>query len=407
LPETSKFDPLAPEVLANPFPAYKALRDTQPVQHYDGLAVPYYILLKHRDVYDACVDTDRYTAKFGPSPAFMDPATLREDGAAHLAFRMLLQGRFTPRSLNEFRARMTGTINELIDNMMAAGAPAEIYSSYAWPLPTRMTAVLLGIQEEDRQELAHLADRIMLFSWTMAEPEEQERLRDRVWGFFDRQIDDRFAALKAAGVEEPGREHVGVVIPDDAISDLVCGKALGRRLTRKEMQELCQVLLVGGIETTAHLITNCIWRLLEDRSRWEAVRADPDRLIPVAIEESLRFDPPGLGLWRTTAREFELHGQIVPAHAKVQMSYGSANRDPEVFSDPDTFRLDRPMSEMRQHTTFGAGPHICVGQHLARLEMTMTLQAFFERMPDLHLAGPTERIENFGFWGRGKLPVAW
>ena len=81
--------------------------------------------------------------------------------------------------------------------------------------------------------------------------------------------------------------------------------------------------------------------------------------------------------------------------------------NPRIFSDPDTFRLDRPMSEMRKHLTFGTGPHMCVGQHLSRLEAGLTLRAFFERLPGLRLAGESERIENFGFWGRGKLPLAW
>ncbi|MDB5446165.1 MAG: bioI 2, partial [Phenylobacterium sp.] len=107
------------------------------------------------------------------------------------------------------------------------------------------------------------------------------------------------------------------------------------------------------------------------------------------------------------AKEVELHGRRIPAHAKVQMSYGSANRDPRVFSDPDSFRLDRPQAETRRHLTFGAGAHTCIGQHLSRLEMTLALQALFARLPGLRLAGETERVENFGFWGRGKLPVAW
>ena len=401
------YDPLAPDVLENPFPTYRVMRERRPVQYYTGLSVPYYVLFKHRDVHDACVDTDRYTAAFGPSIGFTDPIALKQDGASHMAFRMLLQGRFTPRALNEYRPRIERLVDELIDRMLAAGPPAELYTSFAWPLPIGMTAILLGISDADRAEMAQLADRIMLLTWTMTELDERARLRERVRAFFDRRIDERRDALKAAGVVDPGREHIGSVVPDDAISELVCGKVEGRRLTRDEIQETCQVLLVGGIETTAHLITNCIWRLLEARSRWEAVKAAPDELIPVAIEESLRFDPPGLGLWRTTARAFELQGQTVPAHAKVQMSYASANRDPAVFSDPDTFRLDRPMSEMRQHVTFGAGAHNCIGQHLSRLEMSLTLKAFFERLPGLRLAGPTRRVENFGFWGRGDLPVAW
>ena len=405
--ETLDYDPLSPEVMADPFPTYAVMREHSPVQHYAGLSVPYFILFRHADVFRAETDTEHFTAAYGASAMYREPGAMQQDGPQHVAFRMLAQARFSPRSLARYKPRLAGFVDALIDEMLEAGAPAELYSRFALQLPVRTTVMLLGADPADREELAYLADRMMLLAWTVADPAEYVRLGQRVGRFFHKLIDARRAALAAAGVDEPGSEHVGEVVPDDLTSDLICGRVDGRRLTPAEMHHMLQVFLVGGIETTAHLITNCVWRLLQDRSRWEAVRADPDRLIPAAIEESLRFDPPGLGLWRTTAKEVELHGRRIPAHAKVQMSYGSANRDPRVFSDPDSFRLDRPLAETRRHLTFGAGAHTCIGQHLSRLEMTLTLQALFARLPDLRLAGETERVENFGFWGRGKLPVAW
>jgi len=89
------------------------------------------------------------------------------------------------------------------------------------------------------------------------------------------------------------------------------------------------------------------------------------------------------------------------------MSYGSANRDPAVFEDGEAFRLDRTLQQARRHLTFGAGPHMCVGQHLARMDMAVALRALFRGLPDLRLDGPTERVGNFGFWGRKKMPVTW
>jgi len=401
------YDPLSPEVMADPFPTYAVLREERPVEHYAGLSVPYYIVLRYDDVRDAEIDTSRYSAGYGSSAMHREPGGMRQDGPEHVKFRMLIQARFSPKSLQRYQARTVQIIDDLIDAMMAKGAPVELYEQFAVPLPARMTAYMLGAADEDYEEMAYLADRLMFYSWTVTKPEVHAELRERVQRWFDRHIDERLALLDAAGITHPGPQHVGVVVPDDLFSDVTCGVVDGRRITRDEMHEMLQTLLIGGIETTAHLITNCVWRLLEDRTRWDAVVADPDRMIPIAIEESLRFDPPGLGLWRTTVREFELHGRVIPAGAKVQMSYGSANRDPRIFSDPDTFRLDRPMSEMRKHLTFGTGPHMCVGQHLSRLEAGLTLRAFFERLPGLRLAGESERIENFGFWGRGKLPLAW
>jgi len=407
MPEVLAYDPLSPEVMSNPFPTYAALRETAPVQYYAGLSIPYYILFRHEDVIRAETDTDYFTAAYGSSAMYRNPTAMQQDGPRHLAFRMLAQARFSPRSLARYRSRIEGFVQDLLDDMLSAGPPGEIYSQLALELPVRTTVMLLGADPADKDELGYLADKLMLLGWIVAPQEEYQQLRDRVMVFFNKLIDDRLAALADAGIDDPNPSHVGAVVPDDITSDVICGRVEGSRVTRQEMLDMLQVFLVGGIDTTAHLITNCIWRLLEDRTLWEQVKADPERLIPAAIEESLRFDPPGLGLWRTTAQEIEMHGRRIPAHAKVQMSYGSANRDPRVFSDPDTFRLDRPPSESKRHLTFGAGPHTCIGQHLSRLEMTLVLQALFARMPDLRLAGETERVENFGCWGRRRLPVAW
>ncbi len=400
------YDPRSPEVMENPFRHYAVLREVTPVQRYDGLATPFYIVFRHEDVQQAEVDTDRYTARFGAAPEYWEPGALIEDGPTHMAFRMLIQRRFTPKAMQVYHRFVEETVDRLIGAMMADGDRAELHRQFAIPLPVAMTAFLLGANDLEHRELAYLADRMMYFS-RGGEGSDKQQVADRVIELYDTWIAQRREQLAAAKITDPQPEHVGKACSDDIVSDLVCGFVEGRRPTLAEMHRVIQTVIRGGVETTANLITNLIWRLLEDRTRWEAVQADPATMIPIAIEESLRFDPPGLGLWRTTTRAFELHGVTIPAHAKVQMSYGSANRDPRVFTDPDSFRLDRPMSEMRRHLTFGAGPHTCIGQHLSRLEATIALQGFLRRMPDLQLAGPTERIPDFSFWGRGKLPVRW
>jgi len=146
---------------------------------------------------------------------------------------------------------------------------------------------------------------------------------------------------------------------------------------------------------------------LEEReARWERLKREPE-LIELAIEESLRFDSPTLGMWRTSKCPVELHGVEIPAKSKVMMTFGSANRDETLFTDPDTFSLDRPLPEARRHYSFGAGPHVCPGAPLSRMEGRLALAALLERLPDLRLDGPTTRIKGFNFWGRRSLPVAW
>ena len=125
-------------------------------------------------------------------------------------------------------------------------------------------------------------------------------------------------------------------------------------------------------------------------------------LIDTAIEESLRFDPPVLGLYRTTTREVTVHGVTIPENAKVMLHYAAANRDAEVYPDPDKFSLDRPAT---RHMAFGLGIHFCLGAELARLEARLALKVLMERLPNLTLENTGERIKPFFLWGRRKLPV--
>jgi len=402
------FDPFDLRMLEDPFPTYAALREGVAVPYYEGVISPYFVVLRYDDVRDAEVDTERYTARYGTGPLYLDPGALCEDGPEHMAFRMMVQARFAPKALRRLQDPINMFISDLVDEMTAEGRrDADLNHALGLPVPVKTTQHLLGGYDVDHRELAHLADRSMHYSRYGGDPDVIAGVRGRIAEIFDAWIDEREAKLRDAGIDAPDRTHVGTILPDDLVSDLLVGRWDEQRLTRAQLHKMLIVMLVGGIETTNHLITNCIWRLLQDRSRWEAVMADQEGLIPGAIEESLRFDPPGLGLWRTTLKEIELHGQVIPAHTKVQMAYAAANRDPRVFPDPDTFRLDRPMAEMRRHLSFGAGPHTCLGQYLARMELQLVLKGLFQRLPTLRLAGETKRIENFSFWGRHKLPVAW
>jgi cytochrome P450 len=146
-----------------------------------------------------------------------------------------------------------------------------------------------------------------------------------------------------------------------------------------------------------------IWRLIQAPDRWQLLLEDR-RLIDSTIEESLRYDPPVLGLYRNTTCDVTLHDEMIPTGSKVFINYAAANRDSTVFENPDEFDIRRPA---HKHMSFGLGVHFCLGAPTARLEAEVALGVLLDRMPDLTLLGEGERIAPFFLWGRRKLPVRW
>lgn len=281
---------------------------------------------------------------------------------------------------------------------------SDFHSAYASPLPTTVIADLLGIPAEDHGRFRRMSDALTA-TYNEPDPAASAEPRAAFDRYFQGVLDARKRQLVDAGVHEPSMDAVGEILSDDLISRFVVSQVEGRRLENRELQWM--LLLLGGNETSTALITNLLWRLLEVPERWEAVKRDP-ALRDAAIEESLRHDSPVLGLFRTAAHDLELHGVRIPEKSKVMLLFASANHDPEVFEDPDSFRLDRdPEFSRRRTLTFGFGAHYCPGAALARLEARITLDLVLERIPDLRLAGPTRRIVPFNLWGCAQLPLAW
>jgi cytochrome P450 len=170
----------------------------------------------------------------------------------------------------------------------------------------------------------------------------------------------------------------------EAISD-----DLGARgeLEQPEVVANAAVLLFGGIDTTDGMLANAVWHLLTTPDALAAVQADPDTLLPAAIEESLRLEPAAARVDRYATRDAELAGASIARGDLVVVSITGANRDPAVFADPD--RFDPARADLKRHVAFAGGPHVCLGMHLARLEAHTALRAVLDRLPGLELAEPT------------------
>jgi cytochrome P450 len=387
------YDPFSAETLDDPFPAYAELRRSCPAHHFQDFQPPFFTLSRYDDVHEAMSDPTIWSIRYGQSPQYTRPSGLVNDPPEHTAFRHLFSRAFTPRTV----ARLAHDIENLgleFIGQMGEEREGDFHDLYACPLPTIVIARLLGIPPSDLTLFKQMSGDLTA---TYNEPDPARSAAPRA------AFDAYFAAIIRARrtILQSGGE-----LPDDLISSFIVADLDGRRLTDHELQWMLLLLLLGGNETSTALLTNLVWRLLEDRSRWEAVKADPS-LIDVAVEESLRHDPPVLGLFRTPTRDVSVHGVCIPKKAKVMVCFGSANHDEGVFSDPEHYRLDRSMDETKRHLTFGFGAHYCPGAALARLEGRITLRLLVEHLPDLRLTGPPERIVPFNLWGRRSLPVAW
>lgn len=403
------YDPFAPDTLADPFPAYGRLREECPVHRYESRGMEFSTLSRHRDVLAALKDVATFSSRQGQGPFRSEPIALFDDPPSHTFFRRLVTTSFTPRAIQRREQMIESLVDELVSAMLdEPSGTADLHDALAMPLPTIVIARMLGVPEELRATFKRWSDA-QVAGMGAGDVEEQRRTRREMQAYFIDEIARR-RALASDGAE----------MPDDLVSGLVAAAMQEERpISEAELLSLLTQLLVGGNETTTSLLTNVVWRLLERPERWQAVVDDP-ALVEVAVEESLRHDPPVLGLFRATTCPVDIGGDIgvdgdvgveidrLEPDRKVMLLWASANRDPEVWDDPDEFRLDRDLTTLRaRHLSFGFGIHACPGAPLSRLEARLALAALVRRAPGLRLAGPTTRIEPFFLWGRRSLPVGW
>lgn len=378
------YAPFAPEVMAEPSVAYEYLH-ANPVHLCTEFDPPFYTLSHHADVSMALRDIDRFSSTHGQGPRFTPPAGMLSDPPQHTHFRALVQRAFTPKAINAMAQRVYSLADELLSQRDAAGW--DLHDDFAFPLPVIVISDLLGVPSEDLNLFKQWSDSSVA---AMGSEDPTQYAAD----------------LSAMGeyllsTVRQRRAHPGGT---DLISRLVQAKSQsGEQLEDESVLSVITQLLVGGNETTTSLITNAAWRMLEQPALWQKFVTDGDTYVPRAIEESLRFDPPVLGLYRTVTEDVNLHGTTIEANSKVMLHYAAANRDPSVYDQPNEFRLDR---ESQRHLSFGLGVHFCLGAQLARLEASACMSALAHSCRELTLAGDTSRIAPFFLWGRRHLPVA-
>ena len=383
--------PFNPEVLADPASGHQELLRTCPVHRCDAFDPPFYTLSRYLDVESALRDIETFSSQFGQGPRFTDPQGMLCDPPQHTYMRRIVQEAFTPKAMNTLRPIIEDLTDRLLEDILGRGDEFDFHDDFAFPLPVIVIAGMLGVPSTDLDRFKHWSD-IQVAAMGSEDPRQYEAEQMQFMDYMTRQFRARRELIR----------HGKDVAPD-LLSHIAGAKdPQGKLLGEPDALSLLMQLLVGGNETTTSLMTNLVWRLLEDPARWRDVVADPS-LIEAAIEESLRYDPPVLGLYRNTTRDVTLHGEVIPNGSKVYMNYAAANRDATVFADPDQFDIRR---ERKRHMSFGLGTHFCLGAPMARMETEIALNKLIHRMPDLRLLGAGERITPFFLWGRRRLPVA-
>ncbi|MDU0291386.1 cytochrome P450 [Saccharothrix longispora] len=306
------------------------------------------------------------------------------DPPDHTRYRRLLTGQFTVRRMRQLTPRVERIVTDHLAAMRAAGPVADLVAAFALPVPSLVICELLGVAYADRAEFQERSATLL-------------RL--------DAEVDDVVRAAEALRAFMHGLIRVKRAEPaDDLLSGLI---GADPTLTDDELVNIANLLLVAGHETTANMLALGTFALLEHPDQLAALRADPS-LVPGAVEELLRYlSIIHLGITRTAVEDVEVAGEVIPADATVVLSVAAGNRDPGVYPSPDVLDVTRPRGP---HLAFGHGVHQCLGQQLARVEMTTGFTGLLRELPDLRLAVPPEKVPLRGdmlVYGVHSLPVTW
>lgn len=390
MPTATAYDPFSADVLADPYPFYRALRDDSPCHFVEERGI--WVISRYDDVVGVLRDHARFSSTEGVGydrrPV---PMMIAYDPPEHTRLRRLVAKQFTPREIAKLEPRIRQIVDDLIDPMLEGGT-VDLTAALAMPLPTTVIAELLGVPPADRHDFKRWSDDTIDALGGEPDPERRAVVEAGIVEFvqyFHGVIEERQARADAG---EAG---------DDLISVLLGPTPTGDRLNPMELVSFCVLLLVAGNETTTNLIGNGAAALLEHPDQWAVVEDDRGK-VPALVEEALRYDAPIQGFFRTPNDDVEMHGVTIPARGKTMVLYGSANRDERRYDDPDAFVVARnPVDQV----AFGSGIHTCLGAALARLEGRVVVEAFLDRVRSVHLAGDVERTTNPLLRGVRRLPV--
>jgi cholest-4-en-3-one 26-monooxygenase len=382
-----------------PHERFRELRDHHPVSHYDHPDDDrgYWVVARHADVQR--VSRDAATFRNAPHPFLEEPGQdqsatsgllISLDAPDHVKQRKLINRGFTPRRVSDLTGALVARVNGIIDDLARRSAnECDLVHDLALWLPLHVIADLVGVPEADREHVFALTERTFGFDASVTHEERAEAAIE-MFAYADALCEER-------------RRHPA----DDLISALITADIDGEHLDQMQLDLFFMLLQNAGSETTRNLITSGTVALLQTPEQFQRLRSDLG-VLPLAIEELLRFTSPVMLFTRHATVDTEVGGQAIAAGERVVMAYPSANRDERAFTDPDAVDVSRTPNE---HVAFGAGgPHYCLGASLARLEAKVMFEAIITRFSGLALAAETDtlpRLHSTIIDGFAHVPIRW
>ncbi len=398
-------DMFTADVIADPYGYYGRLREEDPI-HWNEL-YDLWVITRHDDVvwmtrhhelfsnavfrndprpaYPAILESDQDLYEYVRN--YQADQFIQHDRPEHLEMRKVVHSYFTPRSMEAWRPFVQNAVKALLDAAEEKGH-MDVMRDVATPLPVLVIAQMMGVPEPDRPYIRELAEKLLYIG--RGEYDRMKPLTEGMQGMID-----YVSPLVDERIVNPG---------DDFISVLAQGEKQGI-FTRHQVLVNTSLLLLAGHETTINLLCNGTLAFMNHPEQWALLKQDPAGWAKRATEECLRYDAPVKSIQRLAAQDVEMRGKVVHKDDRIRWFISSANRDPEVFTNPETFDISR---DPNPHVAFGSGVHHCLGATIARLEGQEVFKALAERFPSLHVDSAELTYQpSITFRSLKSLPVAW
>lgn len=386
---------------------FAQLRREDPLHYTTAEGYPaFWAVTKHADI----VEVERQHERFISAPlAFMrssEDLRMREqtggnpirtlinmDGADHRAYRALAQAWFMPQNLKRLEEMVSQRAAEMVDRLLERGPECDFAQDIAQWYPLKVITSLLGVPDEDHPQMLRLTQQLL----APQDPETQREAGSDGMAALKKVVGEFFAYFGKLAADRR-------VNPRDDISTLLVNAQVnGQPIGQTELMSYFMILSTAGHGTTASALAGGLQALLEHPREFEKLRARPE-LLPSAVEEFFRWTTPVKHFCRTATEDCVLRGKQVRKGDFLMLSYPSANFDEEVFPDGEQFRVDRTPN---RHIAFGFGVHVCLGQHLSRMELKAFFAEFLRRVDRIELIGKPEMVRSNQEAGPKQLPVRY